>query len=135
VARAAPASPQINGTLDLPKNMSTGYSELGICSWGRSIGVTAHASWPTTRLHIARELLTIEAGFWPFRRVFRFRPPEVRVIYKRKGLLTVSVDLDHDNMDYPLHLVYSTWNYEQLRTELEVRGYEVIDNDDASSEV
>jgi hypothetical protein len=113
--------------------MNAVYKETGGLRWGDSDWWSAHASWPFATLTASPDGLHIAVncmGLW--KNDFDFRKADIVEIRRRKSILPFStgIVIEHNKSDYPQFVLFWTFNYQRLKTELTRLGFAVLENGD-----
>lgn len=100
-----------------PKGMTETFSQIGGARIGGGIILAFNATWPFAKLTIGRSNLTLRCIFqeWIFPRA------AIRKLSDYGGGLRIEHDIKH----YNGFIVFWTLRFEQLRQELQQRGYKV----------
>jgi hypothetical protein len=111
--------------------MDTRYRETGGLCWGESFWNAVNATWPFATLTATHGGLHISMrfiGLW--NEEFDFAKSEVLGITKKKGLfpfISTGIVLAHQKAGYPRFILFWTFEYQRLKTELTRLGFEVAD--------
>ena len=107
------------------------YRETGGLRWGESFWNAANATWPFATLtatpvgiHISMRCV----GLWS--EEFDFAKSELRGITKKKGIMpfiSTGIVLAHQKPGYPRFILFWTFGYQRLRTELTRLGFVLED--------
>ena len=99
----------------------------GGARWGQSFRKAANASWPLATLRITPYDLEIEIKLWPIVRRFQFTRNEVVTLKKRRGLVSVGVQIEHARSDYPPFILFWSFQRKRLLATAEAAGYLISD--------
>jgi hypothetical protein len=107
--------------------MSTEYFERGGLRWGQSFWTSAsNATWPFATLRITPETVDLHASAWPLvDEHFSFAATDIRVFRRRRGIISVGVQLEHTRADYPPSIVFWTFHSRRLLAAAQAAGYQV----------
>ena len=111
--------------------MNTEYKETGGLRWGESFWNAAYATWPFAKLSATSDGLQIFVhAIGLMEEDFNFAKSEVDVIMRKKGILPFStgIVIGHHKANYPRFILFWTFRYQQLKTELARLGFTVNDN-------
>ena len=111
--------------------MDDGYGETGGLRWGSGFGSGWNASWPSARLRVSPERITITLnGIGLVRRSFVFAAADLHGLRFRPGRFPFSTGLviGHRNPAQPPFILFWTFRPLALRKALIAMGYGVNDS-------
>jgi len=98
------------------------FNQVGGARVGRSPWRASNATWPFAKLRATRQSLALEL---PLRR-FIFERGCIRQLKPFRGFFTIGLQILHAREDYPPFIVFWTFNFSLLRSELQKLGYGVV---------
>lgn len=92
--------------------------------YGKSFWRSANYTWPLARLEIEPDKLRLSTFFG---RTFLFEKSQIKSLSMYGGLFFFSTGLliEHSVADYPPFIVFWTFSFDGVKTELVRNGYEV----------
>ena len=72
-------------------------------------------------------MLELEMNLWPIVRRFHFTRKEVAALRKRRGLISVGVQIEHARPDYPPFILFWSFQRKRLLATAEAAGYLISD--------
>ncbi len=103
--------------------MDERYSEIGGACWGPTIAGW-NVSWPGARLTGTRAAIELTI-LWHKHLVFE--RDTIREIRRYRGLFSTGAQMIHSKEDAPLVVIFWTFEYDHLSSELKKLGYYVRD--------
>ncbi len=108
--------------------MDEQYTETGGLRWGRSFWGGTNATWPFATLHAGHDEITIVLNvLGVMKETFRFSPDDLTAIRRQRGIFpfNTGVVFEHSVTSYPPFILFWTFQYHRLKTELNRLGFEV----------
>ncbi len=98
--------------------------ETGGLRWGESFWMAANATWPFATLNASPEALCISGIV-----NLDFRKADIKAIRRKKGMLPFStgIVIEHQKLGFPEFILFWTFRYKRLKTELTRLGFIVTD--------
>lgn len=102
------------------------YTGKGGIRYGDSFWRAMNFTWPFVTLTASVDRLSIRVSIGRFVfRSFDLERSQVNAIKKKRGLLSVGIEIEHSNADLPPFLLFGTFCYDELERQLESLGYPV----------
>jgi len=96
--------------------MENVFSQRG----GARIG-SFNAAWPFARYRIDSNKIELKV----FSKGYLFLRNEIVALRKYEGIISLGILIEHQKSEYPHHIVFWTFNYENLKKSTEILGYKV----------
>jgi hypothetical protein len=104
--------------------MSQDFSQTGGARVGRSYWIASNATWPFASLQATPQTLTLTVLMKPY----TFERKDIRQLKQCRGILFAGLQIVHLRKDYPPFVVFWTFNFDLLKSELQKLGFSVEDN-------
>ena len=111
--------------------MNADYQETGGLRWGDSFWCAANVTWPFATLTASPDGLHIAVRFIGLmKNDFDFRKADIVGIRRKKSILPFStgIVIEHNKSNYPQFVLFWTFSYQRLKTELTRLGFAVAEN-------
>jgi hypothetical protein len=104
------------------------YTVTGGLRWGESSWFAGNVTWPFATQGVNSERLWIRVRVWKlWQKFFEFTRLELKDIRKHQGFISEGVVIEHSNGKYPPFILFWTFNYRELKSELNRLGYRVLE--------
>ena len=110
--------------------MKKEYQQTGGLRWGESFWSAANATWPFAKLTATSGEIRLSMRFIGLMKDdFAFAKSEIDGMRRKKGILPFStgIIIEHHKASYPRFILFWTFGYQQLKTELTELDFEVTD--------
>jgi len=91
---------------------------------GHSFWRASNATWPFASLTVTPQTLTLKV----LMKQYTFERETIRQLKRYRGILSTGLQIVHIRKDYPPFIVFWTFSFEVLKSELQRLGYSVEDN-------
>lgn len=98
--------------------------------WGETFWQAVNATWPFATLTASTDAIHVSLRFIGLMKEdFDFQKAEITGIRKRKGVLPFStgIVIEHQKPDTPRFILFWTFGYTRLKSELTRLGFTVLD--------
>jgi hypothetical protein len=103
--------------------MQEEFSQIGGGRIGRSSWMASNATWPFAFLTVTRQTLTLKVPL----KQYIFERDAIRQLKHYQGILSTGLQIVHARKDYPPFIVFWTFSFKVLKSELQRLGYSVED--------
>ncbi|MEZ5323660.1 MAG: hypothetical protein R3F19_01125 [Verrucomicrobiales bacterium] len=101
------------------------YYESGGLRWGSSYWLSANATFPFGKIWIDDEKIVIEVDLLVKKRRFDFPKEAIQRLAMKRALMGKGLVIQHSVEDYPRFVLFWTFSFPRLKSNLEQRGYTV----------
>ena len=104
--------------------MPQDFSQRGGARVGHSYWIASNATWPFASLQATPQTLTLTV----LMKQYAFERKDIRQLKRCQGVLSSGLQIAHLRKDYPPFIVFWTFNFEALKSELQELGFSVEGN-------
>jgi hypothetical protein len=102
--------------------MTATFSQTGGIRIGGGL-IAFNATWPFATLYLTESDLQLRFLY----RDYRFPKASIQKLSRHQGLFSVGLRIEHRIPSYPRFLVFWTFAFQKLKSELQRLGYEIAD--------
>ena len=99
------------------------FSQIGGGRIGHSPWLALNATWPFASLTVTPQTLILKVSM----KQYTFERNTISQLKHYQSILSTGLQIIHTRKDYPPFIVFWTFNFEVLKTELQRLGYSVDD--------
>lgn len=100
------------------------FSQIGGGRIGYSRWIALNATWPFASLTVTPQTLILKVPM----RQYIFERDIIRQLKHYQSILSTGLQIIHTRKDYPPFIVFWTFSFEVLKSELQRQGYSVEEN-------
>ena len=97
------------------------FSQQGGGRIGRSYWWASNATWPFASLTVTRQTLTLQTPM----KQYTFEKDAIAQLKRYQGVLSIGLQISHTKKDYPPFIVFWSFDFGTLKSELHRLGYNV----------